>query len=70
MAGITHKEVEDRLKLKLTSIKMSFTWIEWLDLLVARNIYPSRAEAIREAINDYIDEINNWLEDHSENHLH
>ncbi|MFW9997330.1 MAG: ribbon-helix-helix domain-containing protein [Candidatus Odinarchaeota archaeon] len=66
MAGIkqTFCEVADRLI--LTSIKLSFTWIEWLDQLVAMNIYSSRAEAVRDAVDEYLGEISYWLENYEE----
>ncbi|MFW9991243.1 MAG: ribbon-helix-helix domain-containing protein [Candidatus Odinarchaeota archaeon] len=67
MAGINQKILEEADRLKLTSIKISFSWIEWLDQLVAMNIYSSRAEAIRDAVDEYLGEISYWLDEERDN---
>ncbi|MFW9997350.1 MAG: ribbon-helix-helix domain-containing protein [Candidatus Odinarchaeota archaeon] len=49
--------------LKNIPIRLSFTWLEWLDRLVAMNVYSSRAEAIRGALADYLGEIESYSQD-------
>jgi len=43
-------------KMKLVSMQLPDSWVEELEILVERGLYPSRSEAIRHAIKDLLDE--------------
>lgn len=43
-------------RMKLVSMQLPDSWVEELEILVQRGLYPSRSEAIRHAIKDLLDE--------------
>lgn len=50
------------MKTKIFNVRLPKEIVNWLDLLVSKGIYKSRAEAIREFSRDYVKENGDNLE--------
>lgn len=56
MVACTNKSSRGVARLKVVTVHLPEPYVEAIDRLVSRKVYPNRAEAIRMAVRDFIKE--------------